>query len=68
MPLHRQLRFAVGVQHERTKDFTIGAAYEYLKLGDGKIDQEAGPLTGRLKGKYSPNAIHLVNLTMHWKF
>ncbi len=68
MPLDRQIRLAVGLEHERTKDLTLGVAYEYLNMGDADIDQEGSPLKGRLKGKYSPNAIHLVNLTLNLRF
>lgn len=68
MPLDRQWRFGVGLQHERSKDFTLGVAYEYVNLGDAKIDQAGKPLTGRLKGEYSANAIHIANLTMNWRF
>ena len=68
MPLDRQLRFAVGLEHERSEDFTLGVAYEYLNLGDAKIEQEGSPLKGSLKGKYSPNAIHLVNFTLAWRY
>jgi len=67
MPLDRNIRLAVGLEHERTRDFTVGVAYEYLNLGDADIDQQGSALKGKLKGNYSPNAIHLVNLTLNWR-
>ncbi|SIO09471.1 OmpP1/FadL family transporter [Halodesulfovibrio marinisediminis] len=68
LPLDRQLRYATGVQYEIDDDVTIGLAYQFLDAGKGKINKEGGPLTGPLKGEYSPNHIHYVAINVGWKF
>ena len=52
MPLDHQIRVGAGVQYEFNQDVTLGAAYEYLDLGDGNINQTGGNLRGDLKGDY----------------
>jgi long-subunit fatty acid transport protein len=47
---------------------TIGAAYEYLNLGDADLDRDRGSLAGRIEGNYSTNEIHFFNATLSWKF
>jgi len=68
MPLDRQLRYAIGVQHEYNNDLTISAAYELMDGGDAKINQDQGPLTGELKGEYDPNQIHFFSFNAAWRF
>ncbi len=46
---------------------TIGAAYEYLNLGEADINRSR-PLAGTLQGNYSTNEIHFFNATVSWKF
>jgi long-chain fatty acid transport protein len=68
LPLDRQIRMGAGVQYELNKDVTLGAAYEYLDLGDAKIDRTGGILRGDLKGDYKKNKIHLIGVNLVWKF
>lgn len=68
MPVDRQWRLGIGLQHEYSKDISLGVAYEYVSLGDADIDLAGKPLSGSLKGKYSPNAIHIANATVNWRF
>jgi long-chain fatty acid transport protein len=68
MPLDRQWRIGIGLQHEYRKDLSLGVAYEYVNMGDADIDRAGGALTGSLKGSYSPYAIHIANVTMNWRF
>jgi long-chain fatty acid transport protein len=68
MPLDRQIRVGAGVQYELNQDVTLGAAYEYLDLGDANIDQTGGNLRGDLKGDYQKNRIHFIGLNVVWKF
>ncbi|RPJ12826.1 MAG: hypothetical protein EHM37_08395, partial [Deltaproteobacteria bacterium] len=48
LALDRQIRLATGLQYDWNEDVTIGAAYEYIDLGDGGIDRNDGPLKGPL--------------------
>jgi len=68
LPLDRQIRAAAGVQYELSQDVTLGAAYEYLDLGEANIDRTGGPLRGDLKGDYKKNRIHFIGLNVVWKF
>jgi opacity protein-like surface antigen len=56
------------LQYEINPDVTLGAAYEYLYLGDARIDRTGGILRGDLKGKYKKNEIHFLGVNLIWKF
>jgi long-subunit fatty acid transport protein len=47
LPLDQQVRVGTGVQYALNERMTIGAAYEYLNLGEADIDRERGPLASR---------------------
>jgi long-chain fatty acid transport protein len=66
--MDRQIRVGAGVQYELNQDVTLGAAYEYLDLGDGNINLTGGNLRGDLKGDYQKNQIHFIGLNVVWKF
>ncbi len=68
LALDDQLRLATGIQYDWSDAVTVGAAYEYVDLGDGGIDRNDGPLKGELKGDYSPYAMHVVALNLIYKF
>ena len=68
LPLDQQVRVGTGVQYALNDRATIGAAYEYLNLGEADIDRERGPLAGRIQGNYSTNEIHWFNVTLSWTF
>jgi long-chain fatty acid transport protein len=68
LPLDRQIRLGAGMQYELNQDVTLGAAYEYLDLGDANIDRTGGILRGDLKGDYKKNRIHFISLNVVWKF
>ena len=68
LPMDRQIRVGAGVQYELNQDVTLGAAYEYLDLGDGNINLTGGNLRGDLKGDYQKNQIHFIGLNVVWKF
>ena len=62
-----QYRYACGLQYDWSKDLTVGLAYEYLDLGEGKTEA-SGTLAGDLAGKYDPFHVHVLTLNMAWKF
>jgi long-chain fatty acid transport protein len=67
LPMDQQIRVGTGVQYALNERLTLGAAYEYLNLGDADIDRSR-PLAGTLQGNYSTNEIHFFNATLSWKF
>ena len=64
MPIGRQIRYAVGVQHPMRDDLTVGAQFVYVDLGDAKINNS---LAGGLKGKYSSNDLFILAFNANWK-
>ena len=67
LPLDQQVRVGTGVQYALNERMTIGAAYEYLNLGEADLNRQR-PLAGTLQGNYSTNEIHFFNATLSWKF
>ncbi len=67
LPVDDQIRVGTGVQYNMTDKITLGAAYEYLNLGKGRLEQ-SNSLGDTLSGKYSTNEVHFVNVTLNWKF
>jgi long-chain fatty acid transport protein len=68
LPLDQQIRVGAGVQYAVAEGVILGAAYEYLNLGESDLDRDRGPLAGRLQGNYSTNEVHFVNVTVAWGF
>jgi long-chain fatty acid transport protein len=67
LPLDRQWRFGTGFEHDLTEAWTLGAQYTLVDMGQAPIDQTK-QLTGTLKGDYSPNILHALNLSIQKKF
>jgi long-chain fatty acid transport protein len=66
-PLDENFRFGVGLQYVWSERMTIGAAYEYLDLGHGKIANLSRP-AGTLQGEYPQNSVYFAALNVVWKF
>ncbi len=64
MPIGRQIRYAVGVQHPVRENLTVGAQFVYVDLGDAKINNVAA---GGLKGEYSSNDLFILAFNANWK-
>jgi long-chain fatty acid transport protein len=68
-PYDETFRYGVGVQYDWSERMTVGAAYEFLDLGDAEISNlRRGPLSGTLDGDYSSNHVHFVALNVILKF
>ncbi len=46
----------------------MGAAYEFAWLGDMPVNQERGPLAGRVAGEYGSSSISVFALNLSWKY
>jgi long-chain fatty acid transport protein len=66
-PLDENFRYGVGLQYDWSERMTVGAAYEYLDLGHGKIAKLSRP-AGTLQGEYPQNSVYFVALNVAWKF
>ena len=68
LPVDRTWRYAGGVHYAWSEDLKLDLGYEYIDMGKAEIDVERGPLAGRLQGDYGPNAIHVINLSVAYRF
>lgn len=62
IPIDRQIRYAVGVQHQFTESMTLGGAFEYIDLGDARIKSNT------LRGDYQDNRIFAFGINMNYEF
>jgi long-chain fatty acid transport protein len=63
LPMDRQVRYAVGAQYQWNERMTIGGAFEYIDLGDARIDDP-----DILVGEYEDNRILMLALNFSYKF
>ena len=63
LPMDRQIRYAVGAQHQWNERMKVGAAFEYIDLGDAKI---SGP--NLLIGDYDTNHLFVFSINMSYQF
>ena len=63
MPLDRQLRYAVGVQHQVTEHLRMGAQFEYADYGKGKIRDQ-----NLLLGEYERNDLFFFAVNANYRF
>jgi opacity protein-like surface antigen len=66
-PFDENFRFGVGLQYDWSERMTVGAAYEFLDLGNAEIANLQRP-AGTLQGEYSSDYVHFVTLNVIWKF
>ncbi len=68
LPMGETWKFALGAQYAVTPSLTLGAAYEFSWLGDMPVDQERGPLAGRVAGEYGSSSLSFFALNLSWKY
>lgn len=66
LPLDRQIRYATGMTYAYSKQMTFGAAYEFIDLGNAKLDETS--LGNSIKGEFDTNHVHVFNINMNYKF
>jgi long-chain fatty acid transport protein len=62
LAIDRQIRYAVGAQHQLTENLNIGGAFEFIDMGDAKIKSDS------LRGDYSDNHIFAIAVNLSYKF
>jgi long-chain fatty acid transport protein len=67
LPTAAAWRFAAGAQRQLSEKFQLGFGYTFLSNGSMPVDQERGPLAGRVAGTYENAAAHVLSLQGHWK-
>jgi len=68
LPMGETWKFALGAQYAVTPSLTLGAAYELAWMGDMSVDQERGPLAGRVAGEYGSSSISFFALNLKWTY
>jgi long-chain fatty acid transport protein len=68
VPMGEAWRFALGAQYAFNPNLTLGAAYEFIWGGDMSVDQQRGPLAGRVAGDYSNTSFNFFALNLSWKY
>lgn len=68
LPMGEAWRFALGAQVAVTPTLTVGAAYQFLWIGDMSVDQNRGPLAGRVAGDYKDSSISTFALNLKWTY
>jgi long-chain fatty acid transport protein len=63
LPMDRQIRFAIGAQYQWNERVRVGGAFEYINLGDAKINDP-----DLLTGKYETNRIFMVAVNLGYQF
>lgn len=68
LPIGEAYRFGLGAKYDWTRAVALGLAYELVWVGDLPVDQERGPLAGKVSGDYEDVSMHILNLNLTWKF
>lgn len=67
LPVGAAWRFGVGGRRPVGQRLDLGIAYELAWGGNLPVDQERGPLSGRLAGSYEDTAMHFLTASLRWK-
>jgi long-chain fatty acid transport protein len=68
LPVGETIRWGLGLQHDLSASTTVGLAYELAYSGDAPVNQQRGPLSGRLAGEYSNVTIQFVSASLTHRF
>lgn len=68
MALDRTWRYSAGLIWDYSKTVTLGFAYTFLDAGNAPINQTRGPLAGTVSGEYSSNYVHIVGISVNYRF
>ena len=68
LPTGETWRYAIGAQSKMSEKFELGFGYTFVSCGNMPVDQNRGPLAGRVAGTYDNAVIHVMSLQGNWKF
>ena len=68
MPVAAAWRWGIGLQHDLSIATTISVNYELIYSGDVEMDQQRGPLSGRVAGEYEDVMLHVINGSLSHRF
>jgi long-chain fatty acid transport protein len=68
LPLGSTVALGFGARYKVRKDFDVNFAYELKYIGDLSVDNNRGPLAGRVAGSYNSAALNFFGATFHWSY
>lgn len=68
VPMGQTWTFALGAQYAINPNLTLGAAYALAWLGDMSINQERGPLAGRVAGDFRNTSLSFFAFNLKWTY
>jgi long-chain fatty acid transport protein len=66
LPVGEAWRFGFGALRKVKPNLELGLAYELAWGGTLPVDQERGPLAGRIAGEYADTMMHFFGLSLNW--
>lgn len=68
VPMGEIKSFAFGAQYSLSPSLALGASYQFAWLGDMPVDQERGPLAGRVAGEFGNTTFSFFALNLKWTY
>jgi len=68
LPMGETWRMALGSQYAITPNLTCGLSYEFMWNGDMSVNQNRGPLAGKVSGEYNDANFSFIALNLSWKY
>jgi len=68
LPVGDTWRFALGGQYRWSPKVTVSGAYELAWGGNLPMNVSRGPVAGTVSGEYNNVAIHVLDVTLNYKF
>ena len=66
LPIGETYKFGFGALWQTTRTLNLGFSYELTWVGDMPVDQNRGPLAGRVSGDFKNTTLHFFALTVTW--
>jgi long-chain fatty acid transport protein len=67
LPIGAMWHYAAGAQYAMSPTMTLSGGYEYVWLGDLPVDQDRGPLAGRVSGDFNNTSMQVLTVLLNWK-
>jgi long-chain fatty acid transport protein len=67
LPVGAMWHYAAGAQYVMSPTMTLSGGYEYIWLGDLAVDQNRGPLAGRVSGDFNNTSLQILTVLLNWK-
>jgi long-chain fatty acid transport protein len=68
LPMGAAWRFGLGAQYAFSQALSLGASYELAWGANMPVDQNRGPVAGRVAGSYNNASFNFFALNLSWKY